>query len=555
MIYRSKLPDIEIAEDDIFHFLFERPERRSHEDVEILVDAHSAKRMTAGQLREDSLRFAGGLRQLGAESGQTIAMFASNDIDYPIAIFGSLAAGLTLMFANPSYCNTIQQLYKSGARYFVTSPDTHSAALLGAKEVGIPESHVILMGLREQDGVKPLCTDGYNTMQTLLSAQPISAPVRLTPAEAATRTAYICYSSGTTDQPKAIEWTHRNVIASIQHGYEASNACTERSNALDVHVCILPLCKPYALMSLLHAAALRRICIVIMREFQLESMLQIIQRHQVTALCTTPRVCHMLVKDPLVDKYDLASLRRIACSASFIGLNMIEALRKRLSVTVLQGYGMTEAAGAILANLNVDSSNSSSGYLLPNYEAKIIDAAGNDVPLGEAGELCVRSPSIMKGYLNDSVATAKAIDADGFLHTGDFVRIDANGRYYVTGRIKELISYHHHKIVPSSLEALLQEHDAVVDAAVIGIHCTEQNTELPMAYVVLNPEYQGRVTEQELVAYINSRVAEHEQLRGGVEFIDAIPRLPAGKLLRRLLYEQHVSRQTQLKTSTTSEQP
>ncbi|RKP04468.1 hypothetical protein THASP1DRAFT_2515, partial [Thamnocephalis sphaerospora] len=141
-------------------------------------------------------------------------------------------------------------------------------------------------------------------------------------------------------------------------------------------------------------------------------------------------------------------------------------------------------------------------------------------------------------YLNNPTATANTIDADGFLHTGDIVRADAGGYFYVVDRIKELIKYKGFQVAPADLEAVLQRHDAVADAAVIGIQCEEQATELPKAYVALKPSHRGKISEPDLVNYVSARVAAHKQLRGGVEFVDAIPRSPSGKILRRLLRER-----------------
>ncbi|RKP08694.1 hypothetical protein THASP1DRAFT_34596 [Thamnocephalis sphaerospora] len=546
MLYRSKLPDVEVPREDVFHFLFERPDRRSGEHAELLIDAHSTRRMTAGQLRKASLCFAGGLQQkLGTQDGQVLAIFSCNDFDYPAVVFGSLAAGLTVTTANPA-CHThelVHQLRNSNAKYIVAGFDVLSVAKEAAAEMGIPAAHVVVMGARGPDDAEPLHASGHITVGALLAAQPISTPVRLAPAETVTRTAYLCYSSGTTGRPKGVELTHYNVVANLLQcvAVESEN-WRQRPAATEVHVCMLPLYHAYALLVELNTAILRRSAAIVMRHFQLESLLQLIQRHRVTMLYIVPPICLMFAKDPLVDKYDLSSLRDVISAAAPLGVDVVEAVHKRLGIRVRQAYGMTEAAPIILMSPAGDVSDRSAGILLPNQEARIIDLDGNDVAPGETGELCVRGPNVMKGYLNNPAATTEIIDTNGFLHTGDIVRIDSSGRFYVVDRIKELIKYKGFQVAPADLEAILQKHNAVADAAVIGIQCKEQATELPKAYVALKPSHHGKISELELVAYVDARVAAHKRLRGGVEFIDVIPRSPSGKILRRLLRERSIGR-------------
>jgi acyl-CoA synthetase (AMP-forming)/AMP-acid ligase II len=154
------------------------------------------------------------------------------------------------------------------------------------------------------------------------------------------------------------------------------------------------------------------------------------------------------------------------------------------------------------------------------------------------GELCVKGPNVMKGYLNNPEATKNMIDADGFLHTGDVVQVDKIGDFYIVDRIKELIKYKGYQVPPAELEAILQTHEAVADAAVIPVISEELATELPRAYVALKETHKGAITASELAEYVAKRVAPHKQLRGGVEFLDAVPRSPSGKILRKLLRNQ-----------------
>jgi len=248
-----------------------------------------------------------------------------------------------------------------------------------------------------------------------------------------------------------------------------------------------------------------------------------------------------LAKHPLVSKYDLSSVIEILCGAAPLGSDLENALRERLKhINVKQAYGMTELSPVSHMVHGKSTPAGSVGFLVPAMDAKIVDiVTGETLPADKEGEICVRGPNVMKGYLNKPEATSQMIDDDGFLHTGDVGYVDDKNYYYIVDRVKELIKYKAYQVPPAELEGLLLSHPKIADAAVIGIP-DEEAGELPKAFIVLKPEQQ--LSANEIIEFIEKKVAPYKRLRGGAEFINAIPKSPSGKILRRLLRQQEKER-------------
>jgi acyl-CoA synthetase (AMP-forming)/AMP-acid ligase II len=275
-----------------------------------------------------------------------------------------------------------------------------------------------------------------------------------------------------------------------------------------------------------------------MPRFDLEQYLELIQRHKVTFLHLVPPVALALAKHPVVDKYDLSSAKWALSAAAPLGQPVADAFTQRLGTQLFQAYGMTEVSGAT----HVGSCQpgevrpASGGRLMPNSECLVVDpATGEALDRNGLGEIWVRGPLVMKGYLNQPEATAATIDADGWLHTGDVGYVDDVGDIYIVDRVKELIKYKGHQVAPAELEAILIGHPAVADAAVIPSP-DEEAGEVPKAFVVVRTP----TPADEIMDFVNSRVAPHKKIRK-LQFTDAIPKSAAGKILRRMLVESERS--------------
>jgi 4-coumarate--CoA ligase len=178
------------------------------------------------------------------------------------------------------------------------------------------------------------------------------------------------------------------------------------------------------------------------------------------------------------------------------------------------------------------------GHILPNMSCKYVGEDGNEVPVGETGELWLKGPNVMMGYLNNPAATADSITPDGYFKTGDIGHEDKDGNVFITDRAKELIKYKGFQVPPAELEGKLSGHPKIDDVAVIGVYSDELASEVPRAYVVPKPGVSKDGLEEEIMKYIHERVAQHKRLRGGVRFVTEIPKSVSGKILRRVLKEQ-----------------
>jgi acyl-CoA synthetase (AMP-forming)/AMP-acid ligase II len=272
-----------------------------------------------------------------------------------------------------------------------------------------------------------------------------------------------------------------------------------------------------------------------MPRFELAELLRVIQDYRITRALVVPPIVLALAKHPLVEEFDLSSLEFMGSGAAPLSAELEVACGERLGCRMQQGYGLTETS-PVTHTVPEDLAGQMPGSIgppVPNTECRIVDvASGEDVPDGERGELLIRGPQVMKGYLNNPQATALAIDPDGWLHTGDIATVDEHGAVRIVDRVKELIKYKGYQVAPAELEALLLSHPAIADAAVIGIP-DEQAGEVPKAFVVPS----ATLTPEEVTAFVAERVAPYKKVRA-VELIDEIPKAPSGKILRRVLIER-----------------
>jgi acyl-CoA synthetase (AMP-forming)/AMP-acid ligase II len=279
--------------------------------------------------------------------------------------------------------------------------------------------------------------------------------------------------------------------------------------------------------------------IVMLQRFELEPFLQTLQDYAVTLTHVVPPIILALSKNPVVANYDLSKLKTIFSGAAPLDEHLTRACMQRLNCEIRQGYGMTETS-PVTHSSPADPAQvkfGSVGLAAPNTECKIIDLeTGESLGPNKEGEVCVRGPQIMMGYLNRPEATAATIDPDGWLHTGDIGYVDDDGHFYIVDRAKELIKYKGFQVPPAELEALLLMHPCVADAAVIP-YPDDEAGEVPKAFVVLK----GEVPAEELMNFVAGRVAPHKKIRK-LEFIEKIPKSPSGKILRRLLVQQERER-------------
>jgi acyl-coenzyme A synthetase/AMP-(fatty) acid ligase len=275
-----------------------------------------------------------------------------------------------------------------------------------------------------------------------------------------------------------------------------------------------------------------------MSKFEIERFCQVIQRYKISFAYLVPPVLLLLAKHPIVSKYDLSSLQMVNSGAAPLTRELIDSVNRRIPLPIKQGYGLSETSPTTHTQAwpEWDKATGSVGKLLPNLSAKYLDEDGNELPIGETGELALKGPNVFKGYLNKPELTKAVFTADGYFKTGDIGYEDKEGNFYVTDRVKELIKYKGFQVAPAELEGILVGHPKVDDAAVIGVYSEEHASELPRAYVKLNAGTAADAeVERDISEFLHAKVAPHKRLRGGLRFVADIPKSASGKILRRIL--------------------
>lgn len=287
-----------------------------------------------------------------------------------------------------------------------------------------------------------------------------------------------------------------------------------------------------------------------MERFDMEKFCQYVQTYRITYAYVAPPVIVGLGKHPVVDKYDLSSLRMMNSGAAPLTRELVENTSARIKVGIKQGYGLSETSPTTHTQAweDWDKYIGAVGKLVPNMEAKYMTSSEEgsepkEVGVGEVGELYLRGPNVFLGYHKNPTATAECLSPDGWFRTGDVGYQDKEGNFYITDRVKELIKYKGFQVAPAELEGVLLDNPAVDDVAVIGVYNEEQGSEVPRAYIVRSSQSKSSGASDadeaaNIVKWMHNKVAQHKRLRGGVRFVDVVPKSVSGKILRRVLKEE-----------------
>lgn len=515
MIFRSRFPDVEIPDVSLAEFILQRA--TAQPDKAALVDGLTGRTLTYGEMSRQIRTVAAGLAARGIAKGDVVAIYSYNRAEYLVTFYAAALAGAVTTTVNPTYTveELVPQLCDSGAKALFTVPELVDRAFEAARQAGIED--VVVFG--EAEGAAPF--------SELLATEGEPPDVAIDPAEDLVA---LPYSSGTTGLPKGVMLTHRNLVANAVQVIGAG-VLTEQ----DTLLCVLPMFHIYGLSAISNCGLGLGLTIVVLPRFDLEQYLRTVERYRVTFLHVVPPIVLALAKHPIVSEFDLSAVRCVFSGAAPLGADLSRECAARLDCMVAQGYGMTETSPAthLTPAGRGEVRHGSIGFVVAETEVRLVDVdTGKDVDTNQRGEIWVRGPEVMKGYLNNPEATAFTIDGDGWLRTGDVAYVDEDGYFFVVDRVKELIKFKGFQIAPAELEALLVAHPAVADAAVIPSP-DEEAGEVPKAFVVRR----GEVTADELKEYIAGHVATYKQLRE-VEFVDQIPKSPSGKILRRVLIER-----------------
>jgi acyl-CoA synthetase (AMP-forming)/AMP-acid ligase II len=515
VIHRSKRPDVEIPEETVpEHVLGHARERRDHP---ALIDGPSGEVLTYPQLADAVDALAAGLQREGIGKGDVVALVGGNSVEWAIAYHAILRAGGVVTPINP-----------------LLTPDEVGKQLSDSKTRGVIAMGPLAEPLRpavDESGaewVRPLERGAEGSIFELVVEGAEPGDPGLTPDDLAV----LPYSSGTTGVMKGVMLTHRNLVANIEQLQDGLTLGPE-----DTLVGVLPFFHIYGQTVVLNQGLAKGATIVTMPRFDLEGLLDIVEQHEATLLHVAPPVILAFATAPQVEGRDFSSLRIVISGAAPLDEDLAGRAEARIGARIRQGYGMTELS-PVSHKTRIDDAEAtppgSVGPVIPNTEMRLVDPeTGEDAAEGAEGEIWVRGPQVMIGYLEKPEATAETLVEDGWLRTGDIARVDDGGYTYIVDRLKELIKYKGYQVPPAELEAVLVSHPKVKDAGVIGVP-HPAGDEYPKACVVCDEDLDA----EELMAYVAERVAPYKKIRE-VVIVDEVPKSASGKILRRVLRERY----------------
>jgi acyl-CoA synthetase (AMP-forming)/AMP-acid ligase II len=488
-------------------------------DRAAIVDGATGERVSRGEVAEQSAAIAAALSERGIGRGDIVALAMPNLARWPVVALGVWRAGAVLAPLNPAWTSgEMGRVLALVAPHLAVASEHCAAALAEAISAGGLEADVVVDA---EGAAMPL-------EQTLVGpvgdafAEPTVAPNDL---------AVLPFSSGTGGLPKGVRLTSSNLSVAAAHvatvftsggTFDSDSVVLAGAPFCNIMGLALALCAPISIGAE----------IVTIPAPRTEAVLELTARHRVTHVVVAPPVVAGLATDPEVKRHDTSSLQFVASGGAHVPVSHQLRAAERLGCLVRQGYGMTEAS-TISAPMGRPSDPATVGWLAAGSAARVVDPeSGRDASPGEPGELWLRGPHVMDGYHRDSAATDATITPDGWLRTGDLVRIREDGQLVIEDRLKELIKVNGASVAPAELELVLREHDCVRDAAVVGRPDAKRG-EVPVAWVIVS---QG-VAPEELIAFVRSRVASHKRLHD-VRVVAELPRLPSGKLLRRTIRDQ-----------------
>lgn len=492
------------------------------------IDAATGEKINYKEILEQSTQLAESLKKRGLQIGDRVAISSENRLNLVVPTMAALYLGAALAPLNPTYSKAelLHALNISKPKIIFVSQRTEENVREAINEL-IPKP--LLIQLSSEATSKDIPT----LRSVIAETVPIGDLNGFTAVQFPDnrkQVAVILCSSGTTGLPKGVMLSHHNLLTLIQHFRNPEFVSMAPELPL---LGLMPYFHGYGFSLTLGLPANKGISIL-MSEFDPLLFLKAIEKYKVAVVPVVPPIMVFLAKHPIVSKFDLSSIKEIVCGAAPLSDELQKAVMQRLGVTsIRQGYGMTETS--IIVSLSPKSKNKvgSAGLLSANTMCKVVDIETSKT-LGprQLGEFWFAGDLVMMGYCGDPKATAEIIDKDGWLHSGDIGYYDEDGYIFVVDRLKELIKYKAFQVPPAELEAILLNHPAVKDAAVIGLP-DENSGELPMAFIVRDPE--AEASADEIRKFVDGQVSPSKWLRGGVRFIDEIPKNPSGKILRREL--------------------
>lgn len=523
LIFKSKLPDIYIPKHLPLHsYCFENLSKYGSRPC--LINAPTAEIYTYYDVQLTAQKVASGLNKLGIQQGDVIMVLLPNCPEFVFAFLGASFRGAIMTAANPFFTSAeiAKQAKASNTKLLVTQAcyydkvkDLENVKLVFVDSSPEEDNHMHFSELIQAD---------QNEMEEV--------KVNIKPDDVVA----LPYSSGTTGLPKGVMLTHKGLVTSIAQQVDGENP-NLYYHSEDVILCVLPMFHIYSLNSVLLCGLRAKASILLMPKFDINAFFGLVTKYKVTIAPVVPPIVLAIAKSPELDKYDLSSIRVLKSGGAPLGKELEDTVRAKFPKAKLgQGYGMTEAGPVLTMCLSfakepIDVKSGACGTVVRNAEMKIVDPQNDSsLPRNQPGEICIRGDQIMKGYLNNPEATRETIDKEGWLHTGDIGFIDDDDELFVVDRLKELIKYKGFQVAPAELEAIILSHPQISDVAVVPM-LDEAAGEVPVAFVVRS---NGSIdtTEDDIKKFVSKQVVFYKRINR-VFFIDAIPKSPSGKILRK----------------------
>ncbi|XP_014488571.1 PREDICTED: 4-coumarate--CoA ligase 1-like isoform X2 [Dinoponera quadriceps] len=482
-------------------------------------------RLTYRDLLEKSVKLAKFMQRYGIKIGDRIAIVSENRLEWLIALCATLYIGAIFAPYNPTYTEWEFRhvLNISEPRIVFVSQRTEETF------TKLQPSLSWQIELIELDD-KPFAAN-MRTLTNILNDEKVADFLKyktVNIGDIKKHPAVLLNSSGTTGLPKAVALSHRNLLTLLLK--------VSKRDFLDItqdtrSLIFLPFYHGFAFATLLISLTVGA-NVMVMSNFQPERFLKLVQKYKPTFLPIVPSIMTLLAKHPLVERNDFRSLREILCGGSPLGKELVDAVKARIGdIYIRNGYGMTELTVLTSVSAYEESDVTALHCIVPGLCSKIVDIeTQKTLDVDQVGEVCFKGDQIMMMYWNNPEATKQTIDEDGWLHTGDLGYYNEHGAMYVVDRLKELIKYNGYQVSPSEIEMVLLSHPAVRDATVCG-RPDPRSGELPTAVIVKQPG--ATVTAENIMEFVKQKLSPHKWLRGGVQFVDAIPKNATGKSLRR----------------------
>ncbi|XP_013135095.1 PREDICTED: 4-coumarate--CoA ligase 1-like [Papilio polytes] len=487
-------------------------------DKVALINGASDEITTFGELAQKAVNLTSYLKEQGVKQNDVVAVCSENRTEYMVTVIAVFSSGATLACINNAYSDDemAHSLDIAKPKYIILSPEAQEKYSKIVKSVKSIEK-IIVFENKSKDA------DTINFDDIIKKNVDVNTYKHV---DLKGGTALILYSSGTTGLAKGAKITHTNLITSAQQPLPSTRDL--------ITIFVSPWSSTMGLICSLHEIVVGR-TIAYLPRFNERQYLYAIQKYKIAILTIVPPVVVILCKSTIAKEYDISSVEIIYSGGAPLNMSVITELKSKYPHIkhVLQGYGMTEATGALTAESEDEYKEGSVGKIVTGNIMKIVDVETRKIlGPGQTGEVCVKGAVQFDGYIGKD--SKDEFDEDGFYKTGDIAYYDEDGYFYIVDRIKELIKYKAWQVPPSELEDLLLQHAAVKDAAV-SARPDVLAGELPTAFIVKQPN--ANVTERDIVEFIDKKVSPWKKLRGGVIFVKEIPKTSSGKIIRRKLRE------------------